>query len=97
MSLEVDFDLRVEGEALADPFLDRYELELMFEDTRQSIGAGLRRKFEDIVCEEHSEAPRFKISGVYDNALEEMDMQYHVDTCCQRFLLRVMRILNQRA
>ncbi len=97
MSLEIDFDLRVEGEALAEPFLDRYELELMFEGTRQSIGAGLQRKFADIVCDEHAEAPRFTISGVYDNALEEMDIQYHVDTCCQRFLLRVMQILNQRA
>ena len=97
MSLEIDFDLRVEGEALAEPFLDRYELELMFEGTRQSIGAGLQRKFADIVCHEHAEAPRFTISGVYDNALEEMDIQYHLDTCCQRFLLRVMQILNQRA
>ena len=97
MSLEIDFDLRVEGEALAEPFLDRYELELMFEGTRQSIGAGLQRKFADIVCDEHAEAPRFTISGVYNNALEEMDIQYHVDTCCQRFLLRVMQILNQRA
>ncbi|MCY3798064.1 MAG: hypothetical protein OXG23_07060 [Chloroflexi bacterium] len=97
MSLEIDFDLRVEGEALADPFLDRYELELMFEGARQSIGAGLKRKFADVVCAEHGEAPRFTISGVYDNAIEEMDIQYHVDTCCQRFLLRVMQILNQRA
>lgn len=97
MSLQIDFDLRVEGEALAEPFLDRYELELMFDGARQSIGAGLQRKFEDIICAEHDEAPRFKISGVYDNALEEMDIQYHVDTCCQPFLLRVMRVLNQRA
>lgn len=97
MSLEIDFDFRVEGEALADPFLDRYELELMFESTRQSIGAGLQRRFAHIVCEDHTAAPRFTISGVYDNGLEEMDIQYHVDTCCQRFLLRVMQILNQRA
>ena len=41
MSLDIKFDLRVEGEALADPFLDSYELELMFEGTRRSIGAGL--------------------------------------------------------
>ena len=58
----------------------------MFDSTRQSIGRGLRRKFADIVCAEHAEAPKFKISGVYDNSIEEMDIQYHVDTCCQRFL-----------
>lgn len=69
----------------------------MFEGTRQSVGAGLRRKFANVLCKEHAEAPRFTISGVYDNAIEEMDIQYHVDSCCQPFLLRVMQILNQRA
>lgn len=97
MSLEIEFDMRVEGAALDQPFLDSNELELMFDGARRSIGAGLERKFEDIVCDAHAEAPRFKISGLYDNALEEMDIQYHVDTCCQRFLLRVMQLLNQRA
>ena len=97
MSLEIDFDLSVAGEALADPFLDSTEISLMFDGTRQTIGAGLKRRFDEITCAEHGKAPRFKISGVYDNALEEMDIQYHVDTCCQPFLLRVMQILNRRA
>ena len=38
----------------------------------------------------------FLISGVYDRDTEELDIQYHVDTCCRYFLLRVMQILNQR-
>lgn len=97
MALDIEFDLRAEGTALADPFLDSYELEQMFENTRRSIGAGLRRKFANIVCEEHAQAPRFKITGIYDNAIEEMDIHYHVDTCCQGFLLRVMQVLNKRA
>ena len=97
MSLDIKFDLRIEGEALADPFLDSLELEQLFDSTRRSIGGDLRRKFADIVCDAHEQAPRFKISGVYDNEAEEMDIQYHVDTCCQAFLLRVMQILNRRA
>ena len=97
MTINIEFDLRVEGAAQAEPFMDSYELEQMFDSTRQSIGAGLQRKFADIICDEHAQAPTFKISGVYDNAIEEMDLQYHVDTCCQGFLLRVMQILNQRA
>ena len=97
MTLGIEFDLRLEGEALQDPFLDRFELEQMFDSTRRSIGAGLRRKFADVICDEHEQAPIFRISGVYDNSTEEMDIQYHVDTCCQVFLLRVMQILNQRA
>ena len=97
MSLTIDFDLRVEGEELPDAFLDPYELELMFDNTRRSLGAALERKFGGVVCAEHAQAPSFTISGVYDNEREEMDIQYHVDTCCQYFLLRVMQILNQRA
>lgn len=94
--MKIQFDLRSEGEALAEAFLDEAELEQMFESTRRSIGAGLRRKFRDILCAEHQQAPRFLISGVYDKEKEEMDIQYHVDTCCRHFLLRVMRILNQQ-
>ncbi len=97
MSLKIGFDLRVDGEAHREPFLDSYELKLMFDSTRRALGADLRRKFADVVCPEHGSAPRFKISGVYDNAIEEMDIQYHVDTCCQPFLLRVMQVLNKRA
>lgn len=97
MAIDIEFDLRVEGDEPPDAFLDSHERQLMLESARRSIGAGLRRKFKDVACEEHEEAPRFTISGVYDNTIEEMDIQYHVDTCCQGFLLRVMRILNQRA
>ena len=95
--MNIKFDLRAEGEALPEAFLDQAELEQMFLSTSRSIEAGLRRKFTDIQCGEHARAPTFQISGVYDRAIEEMDIQYHVDTCCHYFLLRVMRILNQRA
>ena len=97
MALAIEFDLRVEGEESPAAFLDSYELDMLFESARRSIGAGLRRKFANSVCQEHGQAPRFTIHGVYDNALEEMDIRYHVDVCCQAFLLRVMQTLNQRA
>ena len=94
--MNIQFDLRSEGEALPEAFLDETELEQMFESTRRSIGAGLRRKFCDVVCAEHERAPSFLISGVYDKETEELDIHYHVDTCCRYFLLRVMQILNQQ-
>lgn len=94
--LQIDFDLRAEGDELPDAFLDASELEMMFAGTRTSTGDSLRRKFAAVVCGEHGSAPKFTISGVYDRATEQMDLQYHVDTCCQSFLLRVMQTLNQR-
>ncbi len=97
MSLKIGFDFQTEGEERADAFLDDYELRLMFDSTRQSLGDGLKRNFRNVVCGEHGEAPRFTVTGIYDREKEEMDIQYHVDTCCQYFLLRVMRTLNQRS
>ena len=96
MALEIEFDFRLEGEAKPDAFLDEYELRQMFDSTRRSLGAGLRRTYRDVVCGEHGQAPAFRIRGTYDRDKEEMDIQYHVDTCCQFFLLRVMRLLNQK-
>ena len=96
MSVKIDFDLRAEGTALPDAFLDSRGLDQLFESTKHSVGSGLRRKFQNVVCREHGDAPRFKISGIYDNEIEQMEIEYHVDTCCQRFLLQVMQVLNQR-
>lgn len=94
--MNIKFDLRSEGDACSEAFLDERELQQMFDGTRRSIGAGLRRKFQSERCPEHGQAPAFLIQGVYDRGLEEMQIQYHVDTCCRRFLLRVMQVLNQR-
>ncbi|MCY3575435.1 MAG: hypothetical protein OXG92_01960 [Chloroflexi bacterium] len=94
--LQIEFELRAEGDELPDAFLDASELEMMFAGTRTSLGDSLRRKFAAVKCGEHGSPPKFTISGAYDRATEQMDLQYHVDTCCQAFLLRVMQILNQR-
>lgn len=94
--MNIQFDLRSEGEAIPAAFLDETELEQMFASTSHSMAAGLRRKFRGVLCAEHEQAPSFLITGVYDRDKEEMDIQYHVDTCCRYFLLRVMQILNQQ-
>lgn len=97
MPLTVDFDFRIVNEAAPEAFLDEQEIRLMFDSTRRSLSESIQRRFHDLVCGEHGEAPSFKISGVYDRCQEELDIQYHVDTCCRFFLLRVMRELNRQA
>ena len=69
----------------------------MFDSTRRSLGDGLRIKFRRIACRVHGDAPKFTVTGIYDRESEEMDIAYHVDTCCNEFLLDVMKRLNQRA
>ncbi len=92
--MEITFDFETEGVVQEDPFLDSYELALLFEQTRQEIESGLRRKLHQVICAEHGQPPRITISGRYNHDSEQMDIQYHIDTCCQMFLVRVVKMLN---
>ena len=93
--VEIIYDFDIEGALHEDPFLDRYEITVMFEQTRASIGQGLKRKLEHITCAEHGAAPKLTITGRYDAEREEFDIGYNVDTCCKLFLVQVIKILNQ--
>ena len=95
--MDIQFDFSAQGQEQPDAFLDGAELALMFEGARSSIAAGLRRKLKGVTCAEHQRPPSLVISGVYDREREEMDISYHVDACCQLFLLRVVAAINQRA
>jgi hypothetical protein len=92
--LEIQYDFDIDGALQADPFLDSYQISLMFEQTRQSIESSLQRKLAGIICEEHGEAPKILISGRYNAESEEFDVQYNIDTCCKLFLVRVVKTLN---
>lgn len=95
--LQISFDFATEGEALADPFLDTYELHIMFEQTEADLRGSITRRLQQMRCPEHGAAPRIHITGRYDNEAEELDVRYHVDACCKLFTLRVIQALNKRA
>jgi hypothetical protein len=90
----IQYDFDIDGALHENPFLDRYELHLMFEQTKQSLHKALARKLGDMTCGEHGEAATITISGRYDAEREEMDIQYHIDTCCKLFTVRVVKTLN---
>lgn len=92
--MEILFDFETEGMAHEDALLDPYELNMLFQQTKQDLEAGLRRKLQGIVCDDHEQPPRITITGRYDQQTEQMDIQYHIDTCCKLFLVRVVKILN---
>ena len=92
--LQINYDFETLGEENKDAWLDPYELTMLFEETRQTIDADLQRKLAEIRCDEHDEAPRITITARYDHEQEEMDLQYHIDTCCKLFLVRVIKVLN---
>lgn len=92
VTIETDFD--IEGALQEDPFLSRYELQLMFDQTKQSMSRTLQRQLSDLTCEEHGAEPTVIITGRYDAEREELDISYHVDTCCKPLLLRVVQRMN---
>lgn len=95
--VQIEFDLATEGAALEEAFLTPYELELMFEQTRQDLGAALQRKLAGVRCAEHDAEPQITIRGRYDHETEEMALDYNIDTCCKPFLVRVVALINRTA
>lgn len=89
------FDFDIEGALQDDPYLDSYTLNYMFEQTKESMGKGLARKLEGVKCDEHGEEATITITGRYSGRAEQMDIDYHIDTCCQLFLVRVVKMLNK--
>jgi hypothetical protein len=92
--VNIRYDFDIDGALREDPFLDSYEISLMFEQTKHSMGQALERKLENVTCDEHGEPPTITISGRYDTEAEQMDINYHIDTCCKLFMVRVVKILN---
>ncbi len=92
--MQIDFDLRVSGEEHADPYLDPSDLEMLFNATRADLCHAIERKLAGLRCAEHGAEPAVRVVVSYDRAAEQMDVSYHVDACCQPFLLRVVQVLH---
>ena len=92
VKLQYDFD--IDGVMQNDPYLSSYEVQYMFEQTKASLGKALERKLGNITCEEHGEQPTITLTGRYDAEREDLDVQYHVDTCCKMFMVRVIKTIN---
>lgn len=88
------YDFDIDGTLQEDPFLDRYEITMLFKSTRQSLENGINRKLQNIVCDDHGQEATITITGRYNTEAEQFDMDYHIDTCCQLFMVRIVKALN---
>ncbi|MCU0513204.1 MAG: hypothetical protein MUE40_11605 [Anaerolineae bacterium] len=94
--IDIEYDFGISGDAPDDAFLDPQAIEYLFAQTQQDLGSSLQRRLAGVVCREHGHPPRLRLIGRYDQAAGEMDIQYHIDTCCPLFLARVIKTLNTR-
>jgi hypothetical protein len=76
-----------------DEVTDEYLAE-MLEHTSAQIRRQVERQVGEMRCEEHGSQPKVTVTGSYTTDTEQMELNYHVDTCCQMLLLRTVQALN---
>ena len=76
-----------------DEIQDEYLAE-MLEHTSAQIQRQVERQIGDMQCDEHGGHPRVTVTGMYMTDVDQMELSYHVDACCQRLLLRAVQALN---
>lgn len=77
-----------------DAFLDEYELQMLFDQTRTQIRRQVDTKLGDMTCEQHGGAPRVRVTGLYSTEIEQFEIQYHIDGCCNLLVMRAIQALN---
>ncbi len=88
IQFEVD-DRPVTPEEITDEFLAD-----MLAHTGEQVRRQVERQIGDMRCEDHGGHPHVTVTGTYTTDTEQMELAYHVDSCCQMLLLRAVQALN---
>jgi hypothetical protein len=92
--IDVTINFEVDGQPVTLAEIEDDYLAEMLEHTGEQIRRDVERKLESAFCPEHNQPPRVTVTGQYDTAAEQMELSYHVDSCCQMGLLRAVSALN---
>jgi hypothetical protein len=92
--VEVEFRYEIDGQAFSE-LQDQYDLEMIFEHTRLLTQQQVQNKLGRLVCAEHGQPPRVTVTAAYSSDTEQIELAYHVDSCCPRLLLEAVRSLNR--
>lgn len=93
--LDIEINLRIEGDDNDAPLLDPYEVELLLDTTRAQTRQHIQRRLGDAVCDEHGEAPRVIVSGTYRLDTEQLDLSYSIEACCNLMTMRAAALLGK--
>ncbi|MEZ4669022.1 MAG: hypothetical protein R3E39_14040 [Anaerolineae bacterium] len=94
MMVEVIVEFEVDDRPTTPAEVEDEYLAEMLEHTGEQIRRDVERKVGDMRCAEHDKSPRVTVTGTYDTAAEQMELSYHVDSCCQMMLLLTVQALN---
>lgn len=94
--IDIEFNIRVdEADPSEDRILDDYELALLIDHTKAQITQQVQTALGKLLCPEHQQPPRVIISGAYSLETEQLEISYHIDTCCKPFLMEAVSALNR--
>jgi hypothetical protein len=94
--MNVEFVFQKDGEPLAsDALADDYDLAMLFEHTQEQVRRHVSDRLGTLRCPDHDQPPRVTVTLAYLDETGQTELAYHLDTCCQRFLLDSVRRLNR--
>ena len=94
--IKVKFAIKVEGDASDNnPLLDGFEVQEMLDHTRAQINKHIQTALGNMHCDTHGELASVTVNGVYSLETEQLEVSYHVDTCCKPFLFKAVMELNR--
>ncbi|MBZ0277339.1 MAG: hypothetical protein K8I60_14435 [Anaerolineae bacterium] len=93
--LEVSIQYEVDDQPVDPDALDEdVELADMLAHTGEQIRRQVADKLAGMQCDEHGREPRVLVTATYSSETGQMELNYHVDTCCPPMLLRAVQALN---
>lgn len=94
--IQITFNISIDESQVPDsPLFDEFELAQMLDHTKAQIVQFLQTRLGSLRCPTHDELARVRVDGVYNTDTEQLDFQYHIDTCCQMFLMQAIGVLNR--
>jgi hypothetical protein len=94
--IQIAFNIAIDSNQTADsPLFDEFELGQMLDHTKAQIVQFVQTQLGALRCPSHDQQPSVRVDGVYDSETEQLDFQYHIDTCCQMFLMQAITALNR--
>lgn len=94
--IEVDVKFEVDGMQVLPTELEDEYLAEMLDYTGGQIRQQVHHKLDEVRCPEHGTSPRVIVTAQYATNVDQMELGYHVDSCCQKLLLRAVQALNNK-
>lgn len=92
---DITVRFEVDGEPVTpEQMEDQFELAELLDYTEAQIHQQVTRQLGDLRCAEHGQPAHVIVTGQYASDVGQMELSYHVDTCCKPFLLRAVQALN---